>query len=184
MAEITTSGSDADLSFEVRWRKALEQPEVSIVDAKKIEIDVSPSAILAPSARDRRRFACQGRAEQAGARQHPGLRRPARGRLQGDGAGQAAGSAGCLEAAAARGAAEVSALADRILDPGPKRLLAIDGGGIRGVLALEILAAIERQLGQGRRTSASATISTTSPAPAPAASSPPASPAACRSPRS
>jgi hypothetical protein len=47
MAEVTTSGSDADLSFEVRWRKALEQPEVSIVDAKKIEIDVSPSAILA-----------------------------------------------------------------------------------------------------------------------------------------
>jgi hypothetical protein len=47
MAEITTSGSDADLSFEVRWRKALEQPEVSIVDAKKIEIDASPSAILA-----------------------------------------------------------------------------------------------------------------------------------------
>ena len=46
MAKITTSGSDADLSFEVRWRKALEQPEVSIVDAKKIEIDVSPSAIL------------------------------------------------------------------------------------------------------------------------------------------
>ena len=46
MAEVTTSGSDADLSFEVRWRKALEQPEVSIADAKKIEIDVSPSAIL------------------------------------------------------------------------------------------------------------------------------------------
>ena len=46
MAEITTSGSDADLSFEVRWRKALEQPEVSVADAKKIEIDVSPSAIL------------------------------------------------------------------------------------------------------------------------------------------
>ena len=46
MAEITTSGSDADLSFEVRWRKALEQPELSMVDAKKIEIDVSPAAIL------------------------------------------------------------------------------------------------------------------------------------------
>jgi hypothetical protein len=46
MAEITTSGSDADLSFEVRWRKALEQPEVSVVDAKKIEIDASPAAIL------------------------------------------------------------------------------------------------------------------------------------------
>ena len=32
----------------------------------------------------------------------------------------------------------------------PKRLLAIDGGGIRGVLALEILAAIERELGKGK----------------------------------
>ena len=29
MAEITTSGSDADLSFEARWEKALGQPEVS-----------------------------------------------------------------------------------------------------------------------------------------------------------
>ncbi len=46
MAEITTTGSDADLSFEVRWRKALEQPEVTLVDSKKLEIDVSPSAIL------------------------------------------------------------------------------------------------------------------------------------------
>ena len=47
MVEITSSGSDADLSFEARWRKALEQPEVSIADAKKIEIDASPAAILA-----------------------------------------------------------------------------------------------------------------------------------------
>jgi hypothetical protein len=30
--------------------------------------------------------------------------------------------------------------------PGPKKLLALDGGGIRGVLALEILAALESQL--------------------------------------
>ena len=44
----------------------------------------------------------------------------------------------------------MSALVDRILAPGPKRLLAVDGGGIRGVLALEILAEIERQLGRGR----------------------------------
>jgi hypothetical protein len=47
MAEITTSGSDADLSFEARWEKALGQPEVSIADAKKLTIDASPSAILA-----------------------------------------------------------------------------------------------------------------------------------------
>ena len=47
MVEITTSGSDADLSFEARWEKALNQPEVSIVDAKKLTIDASPAAILA-----------------------------------------------------------------------------------------------------------------------------------------
>lgn len=32
---------------------------------------------------------------------------------------------------------------NRIGQQGPKRLLALDGGGIRGVLSLEILAAIE-----------------------------------------
>src|SRR5215813_4805085 len=32
---------------------------------------------------------------------------------------------------------------DRVSAPGPKKLLALDGGGIRGVLTLEILAAIE-----------------------------------------
>ena len=47
MTEITTSGSDADLSFEARWEKALNQPDVSIVDAKKLTIDASPAAILA-----------------------------------------------------------------------------------------------------------------------------------------
>ena len=47
MAEITTSGSDADLSFEARWEKAVGQPELSIADAKKLTIDASPSAILA-----------------------------------------------------------------------------------------------------------------------------------------
>jgi hypothetical protein len=44
----------------------------------------------------------------------------------------------------------MSTLLDRMGAPGPKRLLAVDGGGIRGVLALEILAEIERQLGGGR----------------------------------
>jgi hypothetical protein len=47
MVEITTSGNHADLSFEARWEKALGQPELSIVDAKKLTIDASPSAILA-----------------------------------------------------------------------------------------------------------------------------------------
>jgi uncharacterized protein len=38
---------------------------------------------------------------------------------------------------------------DKLAASGQKRLLAIDGGGIRGVLALEILAGIERLLGRG-----------------------------------
>jgi hypothetical protein len=42
-------------------------------------------------------------------------------------------------------------LRDRILSPGPKKLLAIDGGGIRGVLALEILAKIEAIFAKGRK---------------------------------
>lgn len=35
---------------------------------------------------------------------------------------------------------------ERVTAPGPKKLLALDGGGIRGVLSLEVLAAIERTL--------------------------------------
>jgi len=37
-------------------------------------------------------------------------------------------------------------LRERYTRPGPRRLLALDGGGIRGVMTLEILAEIERQL--------------------------------------
>jgi uncharacterized protein len=32
---------------------------------------------------------------------------------------------------------------DRVRSPGPKKLLALDGGGVRGVLSLEVLAAVE-----------------------------------------
>jgi uncharacterized protein len=41
-------------------------------------------------------------------------------------------------------------LADRYRTPGPRRMLALDGGGIRGVLTLSILKAIETQLGVAR----------------------------------
>lgn len=37
-------------------------------------------------------------------------------------------------------------LAERMRLPGPKRLLALDGGGIRGLITIEILAEIEQQL--------------------------------------
>jgi patatin-like phospholipase/acyl hydrolase len=39
---------------------------------------------------------------------------------------------------------------DKLVGTGPKKLLAIDGGGVRAVLALEILAEIERQIGEGQ----------------------------------
>jgi hypothetical protein len=37
-------------------------------------------------------------------------------------------------------------IAERIARPGPKRLLALDGGGIRGLISVELLAEIERRL--------------------------------------
>src|ERR1044072_1377675 len=39
-------------------------------------------------------------------------------------------------------------LADRYATARPRKMLALDGGGIRGVLTLSILAAIEKQVGQ------------------------------------
>ena len=41
-------------------------------------------------------------------------------------------------------------LRDRLRQSGPKKLLTIDGGGIRGVMALEVLLEIEKILGRGR----------------------------------
>lgn len=39
-------------------------------------------------------------------------------------------------------------LVERIQAPGPKKILALDGGGIRGMITIEVLAEIERQLRQ------------------------------------
>ena len=41
-------------------------------------------------------------------------------------------------------------LAERIQAPGPKKILALDGGGIRGMITVEILAAIEELLRQAQ----------------------------------
>ena len=38
-------------------------------------------------------------------------------------------------------------LADKIKSTGPKKILALDGGGIRGILTVEVLAKIESMLG-------------------------------------
>ncbi len=35
---------------------------------------------------------------------------------------------------------------DRVSSPGPKKLLALDGGGIRGVITLEVLRRLESML--------------------------------------
>jgi lysophospholipase L1-like esterase len=67
-------------------------------------------------------------------------------------------------------------IAERIKAPGPKKILSCDGGGILGLMSVEILARLEADLRaeQGIRISCSATISTLSAAPAPAPSWPPA----------
>lgn len=42
--------------------------------------------------------------------------------------------------------------ADRIKSPGPKKILAVDGGGIRGMIAVEVLAhenLLQHELGRG-----------------------------------
>ncbi|MBX2989735.1 MAG: patatin-like phospholipase family protein [Bacteroidetes bacterium] len=41
---------------------------------------------------------------------------------------------------------------ERIAAPGPKKILALDGGGIRGILTIEILAAIEKTLRERQST--------------------------------
>ena len=41
-------------------------------------------------------------------------------------------------------------LHDKLTGTGPKKLLAIDGGGIRGVMTLEVLAEIEEPAGKGQ----------------------------------
>jgi hypothetical protein len=40
----------------------------------------------------------------------------------------------------------VATILDRVQAPGPKKLLALDGGGIRGLIAVEVLAELERVL--------------------------------------
>ena len=40
------------------------------------------------------------------------------------------------------------ALKQRITAPGPKKILSLDGGGIRGIMTVEILAGIEETLRQ------------------------------------
>ena len=39
-------------------------------------------------------------------------------------------------------------IAEKLTRPGPKRMLALDGGGIRGLISIELLAEIERTLGE------------------------------------
>ena len=66
-------------------------------------------------------------------------------------------------------------LTDRLARSGPRKLLAIDGGGSRGVLALMVLAKIESMLIEEANvlTIGWLIILTMSPAPVPAESSPP-----------
>jgi len=40
---------------------------------------------------------------------------------------------------------------DRVSSPGPKKLLALDGGGVRGVITLEVLHRLESMLAEQLR---------------------------------
>ena len=62
----------------------------------------------------------------------------------------------------------------QLFGPGPKRVLALDGGGVRGAITVAFLERIEALLTEhhGRQVQSSATISTSSAAPRPAPSLP------------
>ena len=66
-------------------------------------------------------------------------------------------------------------LTEKIQPGGQKKILALDGGGIRGILTVEILARIEELLREkmgGKKNSSLPTISTFLPEPVPGRSSP------------
>jgi len=87
---------------------------------------------------------------------------------------------------AGRGSGQRVNLAERLARNGPRKLLAVDGGGIRGILSLHILGKIEDILVKEskRPDYRLADYFDTSPARAPGASSRPESRSACRSPKS
>ncbi|CAN5493838.1 hypothetical protein BH18VER2_BH18VER2_16450 [soil metagenome] len=55
----------------------------------------------------------------------------------------------------------VPSFAEKLTKAGPRKLLALDGGGIRGIIAVEILAQIEKELRSASLSSRSATTGST-----------------------